>query len=452
MVKHIVAASMLCATLSACVAGKPDRLYAGTAKVDITPDRAVISAADGESFRLPDNLPAGEKTPPDNVHDPLYARVLVLKNNHVSLAVVSVDLAFLSSKRVIDEAKKQWGLNHVILSATHTHSGMVPRGLCPTARGWGWCFAQADPGESLDWPGFSEDPWYAATEEKVIAAIGEATRNLFPARIASGQSRFESEYMAHNRRLVNSDGTVSMLWSNPDRIATKPLDPTVRVIRVDDEAGQPRALMVHYACHPVILMGAGWVSRDFPGAAVDYIEGKLGDSCMAMFLQGALGDIDPYETSLRGEQGFNMVRQAGISLGEAALRVAQGLPASRQDTRVSMRVKESMVKIPHRTENKFSDACVITVVINDDLALVTIPGAPFVQHQLNLSEKSPVPNTLMLGVAYCGQGSPFLVYIPTVQAAKEGGRGATECCFVSADAGDRMVNAAVASINELVAK
>ena len=93
----------------------------------------------------------------------------------------------------------------------------------------------------------------------------------------------------------------------------------------------------------------------------------------------------------------------------------------------------------------------MTAVINNELALVTIPGEIFIQHQLNLREKSPLANTFLLGVAYVGAGSPFLIYIPTVQAAKEGGYGAdiNRCSFVSADAGDRMVNAALVSIRDL---
>lgn len=424
------------------------RLYAGTAKVDITPDRVVFSAK-GESFRLPDDLTVGAGTPPDNIHDPLYARVVVLKGRGVSLAIVSLDLILFSSLRVINEAKRKWGVDHVALCCTHTHSGAVPRGMCPTGDPWGWTWAQADPGETLDWPGFSEDPWYAATEEKIIAAIGEAVQGFFPARITAGQERYESPHMAHNRRLVKPDGTVTMLWANPERIPTQPVDPTVGVIRIEDDAGKPRALMVHYACHPVIVMGAGKISRDFPGAMVDHIEQALGESCMAVFLQGAQGDLDPFECGLRGDHGFEAVRKAGADLGHAALRIARGLPAPSSEA--SIRVKESLVNILHRSGNKSSEICVMTAIIND-VALVAIPGEIFIQHQLDLRERSPVPTAWMLGIAYCGQGSPYVVYIPTAQAVKEGGYGATQCSFVAADAGERMVDAAISSVKELLVK
>jgi len=440
-----------------CSAADGGPLFAGTAKVDITPDDSFISAKD-ESWRLPDSAgrPGVEKTPPSNVHDHIFARVLVLKNDQTSLAIVSADLIIFSSKKVIAEAREKWGVEHVILSATHTHSSMIPRGLCPTGakQSWGWDYEHEDPGVTVDWPGLSEDPWYAETEAKVIAAIGEASKNMFPAQLVAGRGPFESAYMAHNRRLVNADGSVSDMWDNPNRLPTQAIDPTVGVIQVNDDSGKPRAFMVNYACHPVGMMGSGVLSRDFPGATVDYIEQELGDQCMAMFLQGAQGDQDPYDMRFHDEYGYNLMRQAGISLAKGALRVAKTLQPQQDKKSSSIKIKENIVKLPHRSGDKITDACVMTAVINNDLALATIPGEPFVQHQMNLREKSPLANTFLLGVAYCGEGSPFLIYVPTVQAVKEGGYGAdfNRCSFVSADAGDLMVNAAASAIEELANK
>jgi len=440
---------------STCSAQDGGPLFAGTAKVDITPDDSFISAK-GESWRLPDSAgrPGVKKVPPPNILDHIFARVLVLKNDQTSLAIVSADLIIFSSKKIITEAREKWNVDHVILSATHTHSSMIPRGLCPTGaqHSWGWDYIHDDPGVTVDWPGLSEDPWYAEMETKVVGAIGEAVKNMFPAQVVAGRGPFESAYMAHNRRRVDADGRVHDMWDNPNRLPTEPIDPTVGVIQVNDDSGKPRAFMVNYACHPVGLMRSGVLSRDFPGAMVDYIEQELGEDCLAMFLQGAEGDLDPYDTNLRDEYGFNLMRQAGISLAKGSLRVAKTLKLQQDKKNSSMEIREEIVKIPHRRGDKVTDACVMTAVINDEMALVTIPGEIFIQHQLNLREKSPLANTFLLGVAYVGEGSPFLIYIPTVQAAKEGGYGAdiNRCSFVSADAGDRMVNAAVASIQELI--
>lgn len=146
---------------SVCSADHAGSLSAGIAKVDITPDEAFISAK-GESWRLPDPpaVAGGKKTPPANIHDPIFARVLVLKNAETSLAIVSLDLILFSSKKVITEAKAKWKVDHVILSSSHTHTSMIPRGLCPTGavRSWGWdygadvnrcSFVSGDAGERM---------------------------------------------------------------------------------------------------------------------------------------------------------------------------------------------------------------------------------------------------------------------------------------------------------------
>lgn len=427
---------LVSAATAAFAAANTSSLLAGTAKVEITP-------AENDAVNL-----AGQ---PLRLRDPLYARVLVLTDAKTSIAIVSVDLILFASPKVIAEAKAKWGVDHVLLCATHTHAAMAPRGLLikpPAAPDW--TRNPNGPTTSVNWLKLSEDPWYAATETKIIAAIGQAMQSRFPARLASGKGAYESAYMAHNRRLVRPD-RVLPLWENPERRPTQPVDPTVGVLRVEDLSGKPRAFAVHYACHPVALMGAGVVSRDYPGAMVDHIEQQFGADCMAMFLQGASGDLDPYDlSSLRGENRFNIVKQAGVSLAKAALQLAAGLKVQSAGAQPVLQVKESLLTIPHRHGPQSTEVGLLTVVIQRDLALVAIPGEPFIQHQLDLTAKSPVPNAFILGLAYHGQGTPFTVYLPTVQAVKEGGYGAAECSFLAADAGERMVQESLARMRELL--
>ena len=352
---YFLALALLSPTVSVHAEAAPPQFFAGTAKVEITPTADVAVDLSGKPLAL---------------RDPLFARVLVLKDKNVSIAIVSVDLIVFSSKKVIDEAKAKWGVNHIILSATHTHVGMNPKGMLiqPPAKP-DWTRSGKAPAESVDWPGLSSDPWYAQTEEKLIAAIGTATKDLFPARMISGKGPFESAYMAHNRRLVTEKG-VTAFWENPNRIPTKPLDPTIGVIRIEDMSGKPRALAVQYACHPVTLMGCGSVSRDFPGAMVDYVENELGKDCMAMFLQGAQGDLDPYDLhNLRDRNRFNISQQAGISLAKAGLKLSATLTKP-NDNSITIKAKESLLTIPHRNGSKTTDVGLLTVVFN--LSLIHI--------------------------------------------------------------------------------
>ncbi len=416
-------------------AESPSGLWAGTAKVEITPPEADAVNLAGQPLRA---------------RDPLFARVLVLKDSRTSVAIVSADLIVFASPKVVAEVKTQWGVDHVVLCATHTHAAMAPRGLLikpPAAPDW--TRNPNGPAATVDWLNLSEDPWYAATEARVVAAVGKAMQSLFAARFVAGRGPYDSAYMAHNRRDVRPD-RVLPLWENPNRRPTQPVDPNVGVLRVEDMTGKPRAFAVHYACHPVALMNAGVVSRDYPGAMVDHIEQELGTDCMAMFLQGASGDLDPFDLhNLRGENRFNIVKQSGIALGKAALRLAAGLKAPSTSTQPVIQVRESLLTIPHRHGTQSTGVGLLTVVIQGDLALVAIPGEPFVQHQIDLSAKAPVPNALVLGLAYSGRGTPFTVYLPTVQAVKEGGYGAAECSFLAADAGERLVNEALLSLRQL---
>jgi len=400
--------------LSAYGAEDAGQLFAGTSKVDITPPSGIAMCGYAEGVAS------------QGIHDPLFARVVVLKDGHVSLAIVSSDLVYLWSNRVITEARKKWNIDYVILNGSHTHAG----------------------------PHYHPTAWYSSMEDKVIAAIGEAATNLFPARIGAGMSPFESAYFGYNRRVVGADGKVTMLWSNPARRPVGPTDPTVRVIRIDDDNGKPRALLVHYACHPVTL-GADnrLISADYPGPMAAHVEQELGAQCIAMFLQGGGGDVHPYETGLSGDYGFQMVLQNGISLGNAALRVAKQIGSPENKIPAVIKVKESVLAIPYREDRaKTADVAVMAVVINNDIALAVISYEPFVQHQLDLVAKSPLKNTFLLGYSYFGKGVPLDTYLPTIQATKEGGYGAAAGSYNVFDvgAGEKMMDEAVADIKELM--
>ncbi len=420
-------------------ADDPGRVFAGTAKVDITYPAGAIR---GNAI-----LTA------EDIKDRLFARVVVLQDSNVSVAIVSADIIFFTSARVIREAKEKWNVDHVILCGTHTHSGGYPNGGCTKVHPQGtanpaWT-RMGDPAEVLNLE-FPEDPWYKTVEDKVIVAIGDAMKNCFPANVAAGKEVLQSAYLAHNRRRVKADGKVEMLWTNPERLPTHPLDQTVRVIRIDDDKGKPRALLVNYACHATTLMGSGVISADFPGAMCDFVEAELGDDCMAMFIQGAEGDINSYEMKLRGEHGLNIARQTGISLGKAAVSAAKAI-VPRKRPRDSVKVKESVLSLAHKADKtKSSKVGILTLVVNDEIAIVTIPGEPFIQHQLDLARKSPLADTFLFALAYCGTGTPSALYIPTLQAIKEGGYGAGEASFLEAGAGEKMVDEGVASITELM--
>jgi len=74
--------------------GQPTRLRAGAAAVSITPER------------FPLNMPGGFRANmAESVHDPFYARALVLDDRTTTLAMVVVD-SLGASPEVLEEAKE----------------------------------------------------------------------------------------------------------------------------------------------------------------------------------------------------------------------------------------------------------------------------------------------------------------------------------------------------------
>lgn len=377
-----------------------------------------------------------------SIHDPLYARVVVMQEEGVFVAFVSLDLLMFSSNNVINQAKQTYGIDHVILGVTHTHGGPVPMGMTT------WSNYDVNPEERMDFDAFPDDPWYAQTEYKVVTAIGEAMSNMFPASISAGKGMLEdSAYLAHNRRYVAEDGTVTMWWSNTQRLPTSPLDHTVGVVRIHDNSGDTRAMMVNFAAHPVHTgSSSDIVTADYPGAMSKYIENELGPDSVALFFNGAAGDIDPYFTGYSGTTAFNNIEWAGEDLALEALSVV-----TQTTNGSSIKVNPVTFNFSERwNPSKPEEAGLTTIVIHDSIAFVTLVGEVFIQHQINLYNESPLPNTFLYGYSYSGLGGRYLMYLPTIQAANEGGYGASYMTYLEIGATEQMMDEAISFINQSI--
>src|SRR5438309_9658807 len=116
-----------------------------------------------------------------------------------------------------------------------------------------------------------------------------------------------------------------MLWTNHGMEPTFPLDPRVSVLRVDDAGGKPLAILVNYACHPVVL-GAdnSKYSADFVGVMASTVETAFEGAPICFFLQGADADSNPYYATTRPKAGATAKRDwTGKRLGEEAARIAR---------------------------------------------------------------------------------------------------------------------------------
>ena len=117
-----------------------------------------------------------------------------------------------------------------------------------------------------------------------------------------------------------------------ERIPYGPVDPEFVTLRVEDESGNPKALLVHYATHAVVLGSTNCkYSADWPGVMQAKVEQEVSEA-QVMFVQGGAGDINPIFEARSGneEADFKVVQVMGETLaGEIvrANRAAKPLPS-----------------------------------------------------------------------------------------------------------------------------
>lgn len=416
MIRFAASVVWLCCALAICAFA--DELNAGVARVEITPP-----------IGFPMGGYAARQGPSTGVHDPLFATVLLLKANGLSIAIVSCDLRSFPSERIVTLARERRLADHVLIAVSHNHSGPMT-----------W--------EDKSWPK-PEASWFAETEDKILRAIEDASKKLFPARIGAG---FGEIYLGHNRRKLAADGKVTMFWRNAEKLPTSPIDPTVGIICVDDESGKPRAVIVNYACHAVVLGPDNrQISADYPGYLRQRLEREL-PGALCLFTQGGAGDINPYlDKQPVTENGFAEAEKMGTALAEEVLKVARKLKPQSSD-KTSLRATAEIVEFRDRWEAKKTvKAGLTTLLINQDIAIATMPGEPFVDLQIALRDKSEIANTFLFGYTYSA-GGDWVGYVPTIRAASEGGYGAGYNTNIEVGAGEAIIDRAIVNLFKLQGK
>jgi len=91
---------------------------------------------------------------------------------------------------------------------------------------------------------------------------------------------------------------------------------------------------------------------------------------------------------------------------------------------------------------------VTTALIDRTIAIVGMPGEPFVDFQTDLRAKCPVKDCFFFGYA-----NGYYGYFPTIKAASEGGYGAVSTTtWVQVGAGEEMENFALFQIYRMLGR
>jgi neutral ceramidase len=410
--KNLVLAALMFSSFSLPAADL--QLEAGVAKADITP------SSFGPMYGY-SNRKCG---PANGTHDPLYAKALVLAAGESRLAIVTLDLGSIVSENLRRDVAARLGIPVLLLSASHSHStpSFLPyqesmRGVTPSS--------------------FAPSPYQLEMEQKVFGAVQRAASSMFPARLGVGRGSLQ---LGYNRLLLRDDGRARALFDNLERIPYGPVDPEFTLLRVEDMSGAARALVVHYACHAVVLGPTSCLySADYPGAMQAKVEAAIpGVQCM--FVQGGAGDINPLWEGRTGNEDTDMamVKTMGELLGEEVLRRVSSIkPAS--PVRYPIQFESQTMRFADRWEkDKSLDVGITTVLINREIAIAAVPGEPMHRFQAYWKQHADVPYPLFYGYTYSVAGG-WPGYIPDIRSAAYGGYGADVSTVIEVGAGETIM-------------
>lgn len=206
----------------------------------------------------------GADRPATSVHDPLYARAMVVDDGMSPMAIVSLDLIGLTAPDVdvVQQAiatRVPELADRILIHATHTHEGPDTIGL---------------------WGGTGPVPFLNPRSVEYVEAIATKTANA----VSRAWNRRESVDVT----VANIDQTV-VADLVVDTRAPNVSDPMARLL-VFSNADQVVGTLVNWASHPEVLGSENQaMTADFVKWVVDEIETTLGGK--ALFVNGAVGGL-----------------------------------------------------------------------------------------------------------------------------------------------------------------
>ena len=406
------------------------------------------------------------------MHDPLLAKAIVIESGGVKAALVSCDLIALHAE-LIDAARaaaeKATGIpaRHIMIGATHSHTGPVIAGRGARDARYG--------GDLPILKGYME-----RLPGRIAESVVKANADLQPARVSAATGREET--IAFNRRFHMKDGSVG--WNpgkkNPNIVKTAgPVDPSVPVVYFESENGRrPLATYVNFAMH-LDTVGGLEFSADYPFTLARVLAEARGKEMLALFSIGTAGNINHIDVSTaRVQKGHEEAQRLGEALGAAVKRTYDSLrpvegalrarseeilldPAAHRPERVAW--AESVdAKVQAGDKVAFLDtveayrvldvaarqgkpyrASVQVIALGRDVAWVALPGEVFVELGLAIKRASPFKHTIVVELAH-GPST----YIPNEPAFAQGNYEVVSS-RVAKGSGERLVELASKILREM---
>lgn len=266
--QSLTVTALLGATSRHALAGNSPAWKVGIAKAVITPEKAVWLAGYGSK-----RVPAGK------IHD-LWMKALAFEDDQGNRAVlITSDFQGVPksmSDRAFELIKKEFELERTQVMFTFSHNHCGPR--------LGDDLIDYYPIEAEQVELVEE--YTTLMVQKVVALVGDALKNLQPAKLQIGEGKCT---FAVNRR-NNREAEVPALLAKGTPLVG-PVDHSVPVLTVTRPNGDLAAVLFGYACHPTTLNFMQWCG-DYPGFAQLAIEAKH-PGAVALFVNTCGGDQNP---------------------------------------------------------------------------------------------------------------------------------------------------------------
>ncbi len=275
----------------------PSGLFAGTARVNITPPAGIAHMNWGSQTHIQSSGidPAG-----------MLATALVISNGKQKFAMVDVDRLYVDGLNpAIEHASKLTGIpkNHIRIGASHTHSGP---------------FLSAEKGpDGIDLSQYQRvlQDHHAKLTDKIVDVIVEANSNLRPVHLFGGRGT----------GTININRRFRAKSTNPPAVGRNPkgfVDRELVVIRIDGKDGKPYAILANFQCHGTVLGYENkFISPDWIGMTRKVVE-KAFPGALCLFFQGAAGNQGPIE-GFTGD--LRVAHRLGSILGHQVAATALGI-------------------------------------------------------------------------------------------------------------------------------
>ena len=428
----------------------------GFARVKITPEMGAHLAGSG----------GGEKRRAQCILDDLYARVVVIEAENKKICFISLDVTIITEDYTekIRRYAQSLGFSPeaVMVHAVQNHS----------APSLGHFMLDPDfpeiPSE-LEYIRGGETKTYQFILEKIFEAIKTANNSLIPVSIGSGIA--VNDGLAFNRRAITRDGKARMPWffsglqyplgPTDIKYIEGPVDPEIGALCFRSDDMKIISAILHFTCHPVNVFATKFyaISSDWPGMWSEGIEKMFNTN--PLVLNGCCGNINPWPAfvhdfypdhkkmgnklaEITQEIISRMTFRKSENLGFVSKKISIPL---RSEPEKTIRAKEYLEKNPfpvmlkdnpERVDPEWFQATSIMSVEYarkrgdfiyeiqafrvGDIAVLGLPGEPFVEGQLEIKINSPARYTFVAHAT-----NQYVGYIPIKQAFSRGGHEATLC-------------------------